>query len=163
MLERTPAVLRSLLQDLPAEWTSGNEGPSTWSPFDVVGHLIHGERADWIPRIEHILHHGDAVAFPPFDREAMFAASKDRTLAELLDDFSALRTQSLARLDALRLTEADLARNGRHPEFGVVTMGQHLSTWVVHDLTHVNQAVRVMAKQYDAAVGPWRAYLSVLN
>ena len=163
VLERTPAVLRSLLLNLPAAWTNGDEGPDTWSPFDVVGHLIHGERADWIPRIEHILQHGDAVAFPPFDREAMFSASKGRTLVGLLDEFAGLRTQSLARLDTLALTDADLKRTGRHPEFGVVTLGEHLSTWVVHDLTHVSQIVRVMAKQYDAAVGPWRAYLSVLK
>lgn len=163
VLERTPVVLRSLLHDLDDEWTRGNEGPNTWSPFDVAGHLIHGERADWIPRIEHILQHGDAVAFPSFDREAMFRASVGRTLADLLDEFASLRQNSLDRLDALGVTDADLPRTGRHPEFGVVTLGQHLSTWVVHDLTHVNQTVRVMARQYRDAVGPWRAYLSVLK
>ena len=163
VLERTPAVMRSLLLDLPAEWTSGNEGPNTWSPYDVVGHLIHAERADWIPRVEHILQHGDLVGFPPFDREAMFSASAGRSLSELLDEFASLRKISLECLDALDLTDADLARTGRHPEFGVVTLAQHLSTWVVHDLTHVNQIVRVMAKQYGDAVGPWRAYLSVLK
>lgn len=163
VLERTPVVLRSLLHDLHDEWTSGNEGPNTWSPFDVAGHLIHGERADWIPRVEHILQHGDAVAFPPFDREAMLRASVGHTLADLLDEFASLRQNSLDRLDALGVTDADLTRTGRHPEFGVVTLGQHLSTWVVHDLTHLNQTVRVMAKQYGDAVGPWRAYLSVLK
>jgi hypothetical protein len=163
VLERTPALLRSLLHDLPDEWTRATEGPGTWSAFDVVGHLIHGERTDWIPRIEHLLRHGEDVVFPPFDREAMFAASRGRTLGELLDEFALLRVQSLEKLSSLRLAEADLARTGRHPEFGVVTLGQHLSTWVVHDLTHVNQIVRVMAKQYKAAVGPWRAYLSVLK
>ncbi len=163
VLQRTPAVLRSLLQGLPAEWTSRNEGPGTWSPFDVIGHLIHGERTDWMPRAEHILQHGDSVAFPPFDREAMFAASRERTISELLDEFEILRAQSLQRLDSLRFTNDDLARRGRHPEFGAVTMGQLLSTWVAHDLTHINQIVRVMAKQYEAAVGPWRAYLSVLR
>jgi hypothetical protein len=163
VLERTPAVLRLLLQDLPAEWTTGNEGAGTWSPFDVIGHLIHGERTDWIPRAEHILKHGDSVAFPPFDREAMFAASQNRTLPELLGEFEILRARSLQRLDALRLTDDDLDRRGRHPEFGIVTMRQLLSTWVAHDLTHINQIVRVMAKQYGDAVGPWRAYLSVLR
>lgn len=163
VLERTPAVLRSLLVDLPTEWTSGNEGPDTWSPYDVIGHLIHGERADWIPRVEHILQHGDAVPFPPFDREAMLSQPKSRSISELLDEFASLRKISLECLDALDLTDKDLARSGRHPEFGVVTLAQHLSTWVVHDLTHINQAVRVMAKQYGSAVGPWRAYLSVLK
>lgn len=163
VLERTPAVLRSLLQGLPAEWTTGNEGPDTWTAFDVVGHLIHGERTDWIPRAEHILEHGDSVSFPPFDREAMFAASRDRSLDQLLDEFEILRARSLQRLDSLRLTPDHLARRGRHPEFGAVTMSQLLSTWVAHDLTHINQIVRVMAKQYGGAVGPWRAYLSVLK
>lgn len=163
MLERTPAVLRSLLHDLPGQWTSANEGPGTWSPFDVVGHLVHAERADWIPRIEHILTHGEALAFPPFDREAMFAASHGKTLTHLLDEFAGCRADSLACLDGLNLTDDDLLKTSRHPEFGVVTLGQHLSTWVVHDLTHINQVVRVMAKQYQAAVGPWRAYLSVLK
>ena len=163
VLERTPAVLRSLLLNLPAEWTNANEGPGTWSPFDVVGHLIHAERTDWMTRIEHILTHGEALPFPPFDREAMFAASRGKMLSHLLDEFAACRTDSLACLDALGLTVDDLLKTSRHPEFGVVTLGQHLSTWVVHDLTHIDQVVRVMAKQYEAAVGPWRAYLSVLR
>ena len=139
------------------------EGPNTWSPFDVVGHLIHGERTDWMPRVEHLLRHGDAVPFPPFDREAMFAASQGRSLGELLDTFARLRSQSLERLEALGLSDADLSRCGRHPEFGVVTLGQHLSTWVAHDLGHISQIVRVMARQYTDAVGPWRMYLSILN
>ena len=163
VLRRTPTVLRSLLLDLPEPWITAVEGPGTWSPFDVVGHLIHGERTDWIPRVEHILRHGEAVPFPPFDREAMFAASKGRTLAELLDTFEQARTDSLERLAAMRLTEADLARRGRHPEFGAVTMGQHLATWVAHDLSHLGQVVRVMARRYSDAVGPWKAYLSILN
>ena len=163
ILRRTPAVVRSLLHDLPAEWTNGNEGPGTWSPFDVVGHLIHADRADWIPRIEHILAHGDTALFPPFDREAMLVSSKGRTLDQLLDEFDALRIEALERLAALRLSDTDLERKGLHQEFGQVTMRQLLSTWVVHDLTHISQIVRVMAKQYDAAVGLWRAYLSVLK
>jgi hypothetical protein len=163
VLRRTPAVLRALLADLPASWVGATEGPGTWSPFDVVGHLIHGERTDWMPRVAHLLEHGDRVPFPPFDREAMFAASKGRSLAELLETFGRLRQESLDRLSALGLQDADLARRGRHPEFGVVTLGQHLATWVAHDLSHVNQVVRVMARQYSTAVGPWRAYLSVLG
>lgn len=163
VLQRTPAVIRALLEGLPETWTAATEGPGTWSPFDVVGHLIHGERADWVPRVEHILRHGDEVPFPPFDREAMFTASQGRSLGELLDTFAALRSDSLARLSELALTEADLRRHGRHPDFGQVTLSQHLATWVAHDLGHVAQVVRVMARQYTDAVGPWRAYLSILG
>jgi hypothetical protein len=163
VLRRTPSVVRDLLADLPASWTDAVEGPNTWSPFDVVGHLIHGERTDWMPRVEHLLRHGDAVPFPPFDREAMFTESSGKPLSELLETFARLRTDSLERLGALRLSDADLSRRGRHPEFGVVTLGQHLSTWVAHDLGHVSQIVRVMARQYTDAVGPWKAYLSILN
>ena len=163
VLRRTPSVVRDLLMDLPTSWTDAVEGPNTWSPFDVVGHLIHGERADWMPRVEHVLRHGDAVPFPPFDREAMFTASRGKPLGELLDSFAQLRSESLERLSALNLTDADLSRRGRHPDFGVVTLGQHLSTWVAHDLGHVSQIVRVMARQYTDAVGPWKVYLSILN
>ena len=163
VLRRTPAVLRALLLDLPDGWIDALEGPDTWSPFDVVGHLIHGERTDWVPRIEHMRRHGDLVPFPPFDREAMFAASRGLQLRELLDTFDGLRRESLNRLAALGLTDADLAHRGRHPEFGVVTVGQHMATWVAHDLSHVGQIVRVMARQYSEAVGPWRAYLRILG
>ncbi len=163
VLRRTPATLRALLLGLPDAWTRATEGPGTWSPFDVVGHLIHGERTDWVPRVEHILRHGDAVSFPAFDREAMLAASRGLTLAELLDTFERLRRESLERLAALSLTEADLERTGRHPELGVVTMRQHLATWVAHDLTHLVQIERVMARRCANAVGPWRAYLSILR
>jgi DinB family protein len=163
ILRRTPAVLRVQLQDLPPDWTDATEGPNTWSPFDVIGHLIHGERTDWVPRIEHMLAHGDSVPFPPFDREAMFAASRGRSLQDLLGTFEQLRGESLARLQTLGLTDADLSRRGRHPEFGIVTMGQHLATWVAHDLGHISQVVRVMARQYSDAVGPWQAYLSLLR
>ncbi len=163
VLKRTPVVLRALLLDLPVPWIEATEGSGTWSPFDVVGHLIHADRANWMPRIEHMFTHGDTVPFPAFDREAMFAASKGLSLNHLLETFGQLRTENLNRLVALGLTEADLARRGRHPEFGVVTLRQQLATWVVHDLNHLSQVVRVMARQYSTAVGPWRAYLSILG
>jgi hypothetical protein len=163
VLRRTPAVLRALLLDLPDPWVGANEGPGTWSPFDVVGHLIHGERTDWMPRVEHMFRHGDAVPFPVFDRETMFAASRGLSLGELIGTFGRLRAESLEGLDALNLKDADLERRGRHPEFGVVTLGQHLATWVAHDLSHQGQIVRVMARQYSEAVGPWQAYLSILR
>lgn len=163
ILARTPGVLNLLLRDLPPAFVSGNEGPDTWSPFDVLGHLIHGERTDWIPRVEHLLNHGEAVPFPPFDRFAQFEASKNRTLPQLLDAFSALRVQSLERLTGLRLTTADLDRPGRHPEFGRVTLGQHLATWVTHDLDHILQVTRCLGRQYTDAVGPWRQYLRIVR
>jgi hypothetical protein len=163
VLSRTPAVLRAGIGGLPEAWTAATEGPGTWSPYDVVGHLIHGERTDWIPRTEHILRHGEAVPFPKFDREAMFAASQGRSLGELLDTFEALRRDSLRRLDALGLTDDDLSRRGLHPELGTVTLGQHLATWVAHDMSHLAQIVRTMARRYAEAVGPWKAYLSVLK
>ena len=163
VLRRTPAALRALLLNLPDPWIEATEGAGTWSPFDVVGHLIHGERTDWVPRVEHLLRHGETVPFPAFDREAMFVASQGLSLGELLDTFERLRAESLDRLLALGLSDADLARCGKHPEFGVVTLGQHLATWTAHDLTHVSQIVRVMARQYTMAVGPWRPYLSILG
>ena len=163
VLRRTPQTLKVLLDGLTPSWTNATEGTGTWSPFDVVGHLIHGERTDWIPRVEHVLRHGDTVPFPPFDREAMFELSKGQSLSDLLRTFAELRARSLARLDTLALTDADLDRSGLHPEFGQVTLRQHLSTWVAHDLGHIAQIVRVMAGQYRDAVGPWRAYLPVLR
>ena len=163
VLSRTPEVLDVMLRDLPSAWVSGTEGPDTWSPFDVVGHLIHGERTDWMPRAQHLLAHGEAIPFPPFDRFAQFNASKGKSLPELLDTFRDLRAQSLRSLAALRLSPADLDRAGRHPEFGRVTLGQHLATWVAHDLDHVVQITRVMGRQYTEAVGPWRKYLRIIG
>ena len=163
VLRRTPGVLDQLLRGLPEAWSMSTEGPNTWSPYDVVGHLIHAERTNWLPRIEHLLNVGEAAAFPPFDREAMFAASKGKSLGVLLDAFAQARRESLARFERLGLSERDLTRRGTHPQFGPVTLGQLLSTWVVHDLTHLSQVVRVMAHQYGDAVGPWSAYLSVLT
>ncbi|MSO62613.1 MAG: DinB family protein [Acidobacteria bacterium] len=163
LLSRTPEVLDVLLRDLPSAWVSRTEGPDTWSPYDVVGHLIHGERTDWMPRAEHLLAHGEAMPFPTFDRFAQFEASKGKSLPELLDTFRELRADSLRRLAALRLTTADLDRTGQHPEFGRVTLGQHLATWVAHDLDHLVQIARVMGRQYTEAVGPWRQYLRIIG
>lgn len=163
VLRRTPAVLRALLHELPDAWIQSNEGGESWSPFDVVGHLIHGERTDWIPRVEHLLKHGESKAFPVFDRFAQLEESRGKSLDELLATFEALREQSLHRLDELALTPSDLARRGRHPEFGSVTLAQHLATWVAHDLSHIGQIVRVMGRQYTQAVGPWTAYLPMLR
>jgi len=163
VLSRTPVVLDVLLRGIPPAWSSGTEGADTWSPYDVTGHLIHGERTDWMPRVEHLLAHGEAVPFQTFDRFAQFEASPGKSLEELLDTFRDLRAASLRRLDALGLTAADLARTGRHPELGRVTLGQHLATWVAHDLDHLVQIARVMARQYADAVGPWRQYLRVIQ
>jgi DinB superfamily len=163
MLRCTPTVLRAWLWDLPEPWTTSNEGPDTWSPYDVVGHLIHGERTDWIPRAELLLTHGDSRPFTPFDRFAQFAASGGKSLHELLDTFAELRMVNLARLEALHLELSDLERKGMHPELGRVTLGQLLATWVAHDLNHLGQIARVMAGQYVEAVGPWRAYLPLLD
>jgi len=163
VLKRTPVTLNSLLRDLPETWLIRNEGPETWSPYDVIGHLIHGEETDWIPRAKVILEHGETRAFEPFNRVAMFEKSNDKPIADLLDTFAQLRAESLHELQAMNLTAELLDKRGRHPELGVVTLRQLLSTWVVHDLGHVRQVVRVMSKQYREAVGPWRAYLSVLE
>lgn len=163
ILGRTPATLNALLRDLPEPWLAQNEGPETWSPYDVVGHLIHGEETDWIPRAKIILEHGETRAFEPFDRVAMFEESKGKSIGQLLDTFARLRAENLRDLKALNLTADLLAKRGHHPELGVVTLSQLLSTWVVHDLGHVRQIVRVLSKQYRDAVGPWRAYLSILE
>ena len=163
ILRRTPATLNSLLRDLPDEWALSNEGPDSWSPFDVVGHLIHGEEADWIPRARIILEYGESRAFEPFDRFAMFEKSRGKSMSELLDRFERLRAESLRELEEMNLTPGMLGRRGRHPELGAVTLGQLLATWAVHDLGHVGQIVRVLAKQYGEAVGVWRAYLPVLS
>ena len=163
ILRRTPATLDSMLRETPEVWLVRNEGAETWSPYDIVGHLIHGEETDWIPRARIILEHGEAKAFEPFDRVAMFEKSKGKSIAGLLDTFAVLRKESLNELNGMNLTPELLEKSGRHPELGVVTMKQLLAAWVVHDLGHVRQVVRVMAKQYRDAVGPWRAYLSILE
>jgi hypothetical protein len=163
ILARTPAVLDALLRGLPSEWVRSNEGGESWSPYDIVGHLIHGEETDWIPRARIILEQGESTAFEPFDRFAQFERSEGKTLEDLLARFASLRQENLEVLEGWRLKPADLERRGRHPDFGTVTLEQLLATWVVHDLGHIRQIARVMAKQYGARVGPWRAYIPVLG
>lgn len=162
LLACTPPMLDAWLRDLPDAWFTCDEGPSTWNPLAVVGHLVEGERSDWIPRVRHLLAHGEAVAFPPFDRFAQLRREA-LPMPALLDEFAALRRDSLRDLAALALSADDLRRPGRHPEFGRVTLAQHLATWVAHDLTHITQIARVMARRYATAVGPWRAYLRVVR
>jgi hypothetical protein len=163
ILSRTPPTLDALLRGLPEGWIAANEGGDTWSPFDVIGHLIHGERTDWMPRARIILEHGETRPFEKFDRLAQFAESEGRTLASLLDEFAALRQDNLRALESLHLTDADLDRRGRHPALGVVTLRQLFATWVAHDLDHVMQVSRVLARQYSEEVGPWRAYLRIIS
>ena len=162
-LSRTPATLDALLRDLPETFTHRNEGESTWSVFDVIGHLIHGERTDWIPRLRRILEHGESRPFDKFDRLAQERESKGRSLSELLDEFARLRKETLRQLGEMKLQPADTERRGMHPSLGPVTLENLLATWVAHDLTHLHQISRVMAHQYRDAVGPWTAYLGVLK
>jgi hypothetical protein len=163
MLRRTPASVRALLRDLPPAWAMANEGGDSWSPYTVVGHLIHGEETDWIPRARIILEHGQSQAFTPFDRFAQFERSPGQSLDELIDEFTALREANLAALAELKITPEQLSLRGRHPELGSVTLGQLLATWVAHDLSHLAQILRVMCRQYTDAVGPWKQYLPILN
>ena len=163
LLEHTPAVFNALLRGLPDTWTQQNEGADTWSAFDVIGHLIHGERTDWMARARIILQKGESRAFESFDRLGHIPESRGKSLEQLLDEFARLRQENLAALRALNLQPEDLARRGRHPALGVVTLSELLATWAVHDLTHFHQVSRVMAHQYRAAVGPWSAYVGVLR
>jgi hypothetical protein len=163
VLARTPKVLTVLLKDLSGEWTRKNEGKNSWSPYDIVGHLIHGEETDWIPRARCILEHGEEKVFEPFDRFAQDKKSKGKSLEELLDTFARLREENLRTLENLEITPAVLKLKGRHPEFGAITMSELLSTWVVHDLGHIAQVARVMSNQYKDATGPWKAYLPILG
>jgi hypothetical protein len=163
LLTRTPGALNALLRELPDSWTSRNEGENTWSAFDVVGHLIHAERTDWMPRVRMVLQFGETQPFAPFDRWGMLRETQGKRLGELLDEFAGLRSENLGQLRALNLQRADLQRRGRHPALGVVTLSELLATWATHDLTHLHQISRVMAHQYREAVGPWSAYLGVLQ
>ena len=163
LLSRTPAALNVLLRDLPEDWTSGKEGENTWSAFDVVGHLIHGEHTDWIPRLKRILDSGESKAFDRFDRFAQERESAGKTLPQLLDEFARLRSGNLELLRGMGLRPEDMERRGLHPALGTVTLSQLLATWAAHDLTHLHQISRVMAHQYGEAVGPWNRYLGVLK
>jgi hypothetical protein len=163
ILARTPETLRAMLSGLGPAWTEADEGAETWSPYVIVGHMLHGERADWIPRAEIILAQGEHRRFTPYDRFAQFTESKGKTLTDLLDAFASIRAANLEKLRSYHLTDAHLSLEGEHPEFGAVTLRQLLATWVAHDLGHIAQVARVMAKQYRDAVGPWRAYLPVMD
>ena len=163
LLERTPDVLISIVKDLSPEWTSTNEGEGTWSVYDVVGHLVHGEKTDWVPRAKIILSNNSDKKFESFDRFAQFEDSKGKSLTQLLIEFKNLREENMKYLRSIKIDETTLNKKGTHPAFGEVTLSQLLATWVVHDLNHFSQISRVMAKQYKTAVGPWIQYLGILN
>jgi len=163
LLTRTPRTLDAWLRDLPDAWTRANEGADTWSAFDIVGHLIDGERHDWMPRVRMMLEFGEARTFEPFVRGGHVRETAGKTLPQLLDEFARVRTTSLEQLDALDLQPPDLARRGTHPAFGSVTLSQLLATWAAHDLTHLHQISRIMAHRYREAVGPWTVYLGVMK
>jgi hypothetical protein len=163
ILDRTPSVLKVLLENLHEDWIMNNEGPETFSPFDVVGHLIHGEKTDWADRVKMIMEHGTAKTFVPYDRFAMYEISKGKKITELLNEFEELRRENMKWMRSLNLVPDDLDKKGSHPVLGEVTMGHLLSAWVVHDLTHLAQITRVMAKQYKEEIGPWTAFFRILD
>jgi uncharacterized damage-inducible protein DinB len=162
VLARTPAVLRALLTGLPPQWVHRDDGPGTWSAYDILGHILEGDASNWLPRARMVVEAGTARTFEPFDREAMLSRDREPVDA-LLDRFRTVRAASLDELTSLGLTAADLSRRGRHPEFGEVTLGQVLATWVAHDLTHLAQVGEVLARRYREDVGPYRAYLPALD
>jgi hypothetical protein len=163
LLARTPPALDALLRDLPDAWTMRNEGGKTWSVFEVIGHLIHGERTDWLPRVMRIMQSGESKTFETFDRWGHEHEIRGKSLDELLDEFARLRSENLDDVRAFNLRPEDFERRGRHPALGVVTLSQLLATWAAHDLTHLHQISRIMAYQYRDAVGPWREYLGVMK
>lgn len=163
VLERTPGVFKQLLDNISQEWTHKNEGKDTWSPYDVVGHLVHGEKTDWMPRLEIVLNDSENNTFEPYDRFAQFEMSKGKSLGDLLDEFEILRKKNLRTLKSKFLSSNDLTKQGIHPGLGPVTLNQMLSAWVVHDLGHIAQVSRVMAKQYKEEIGPWTQYLTIVN
>ena len=163
ILARTPAVLNALLAGVSEEWVMNNEGPETFSPYDVVGHLVHGEKTDWIVRIKIILEYGNSRTFDLFDRFAQYKDSEGKTLLQLLDEFEQLRKENIHWLKSLNLSASDLDKTGIHPVLGEVTMRHLLATWAVHDLTHIAQITRVMAKQYKKEIGPWTDFFRILN
>ena len=163
VLQKTPKVMKTFLGGLSSEWTTNNEGSDSWSPYDVIGHLVHGEKTDWMPRLEIVLSEKGNKTFTPYDRFAQFEMSKGKSLNDLLSEFETLRKENLVTLQSKKLTAKDLQRQGIHPELGPVTLSEMLSAWVVHDLGHIAQVSRVMAKQYKGEVGPWTRYLTILN
>jgi hypothetical protein len=163
LIERFPATLNTLLRDLPEAWTKPNEGGDSWSAYDIIGHLIHGEKTDWIARTKRILEHGENKPFDKFDRMAQFNDSKGKILPQLLDEFARLRAENVNTLKALSLKPADLAKRGKHQILGTVTLSQLLATWAAHDLSHLHQLSRVLAYQYREAVGPWTKFLGVMQ
>jgi uncharacterized damage-inducible protein DinB len=163
VLSRTPAALNAMLSGLPRNWVENNEGPETWSPSDVIGHLVHCERTDWIPRAKIILEYGETRAFDPLNRFAQFEESKGKALEELLEEFAALRARSLVTLREMNVGPGDFEKAGKHPDLGKVTLKELLATWVTHDLDHIAQIARTMAKQYTTEVGPWQAFVSILH
>ena len=163
ILERTPAVLNTLLSGLDGDWVMNNEGPETFSPYDVIGHLIHGEKTDWATRAKMILEYENTKSFVPWDRFAQFEESKGKSLQQLLDEFAVIRAENMTWFKGLKLTESDLDKKGMHPKLGEVTLRNLLATWVVHDLTHIAQVTRVMAKQYKEEMGPWPEFFRILS
>lgn len=163
ILERTPLVIEDLLGGISEEWVKNNEGPQTWSPYDIVGHLIHGEKTDWIPRMEIILSDKKDKTFDPFDRFAQFKISQGQSIVQLLDEFKKLRKQNIEHLRGKKLKEQELEKKGNHPDFGEVTLKQLLAAWVAHDLNHIVQISRVMAKQYKTEIGPWKDFMGVMK
>ncbi len=163
ILRNTPTVLRAMLHDVSDVWAYSNYGPDTWSPFDIVGHLIHGERTDWLPRAKIILEHGEAKPFEPFDRYAQLETSKGKTIGDLLDEFESIRAENIDTLLSMRLTDEQFARRGTHPALGSATLRELLTMWTVHDLNHIAQMAKAMAFQYRDQVGPWLAYTSILR
>jgi DinB superfamily len=163
ILERTPGVLKSLLAGINDEWVMNNEGADTFSPYDVIGHLIHGEKTDWVTRAKIILEHGVSKPFTPWDRFAQYEESKNKSLQQLLNEFENVRKENMTWFKSLNLSEADLDKKGMHPKLGEVTLRNLLSTWVVHDLTHIAQITRVMAKQYKEEMGPWPEFFRNLS
>ena len=163
ILERTPYVLQAFLKNISSDWSKQNEGGESWSPYEILGHLIHGERTDWIPRCQIILDFGTSHPFTPCDRNAQKNESKGKSLSQLIDEFKKLRKENLAKLDAMELTEEDLEKKGMHPELGEVNLSELLASWTVHDLSHIAQIARVMAKQYRNEIGPWKEYLTIVS
>lgn len=163
ILERTPYVLQALLKNISSDWSKQNEGGESWSPYEILGHLIHGERTDWIPRCQIILELGTSHPFTPFDRNAQKNESKGKSLSQLIDEFKKLRKENLAKLESMNLSEEDLEKKGLHPELGEVNLSELLASWTVHDLSHIAQISRVMAKQYRNEIGPWKEYLRIVS